>query len=89
MTAHSACSGSAGLSKHEGVELKDRLTVFIKEQLVKPQAAGLLADETVHILCAVVINGHSVLQRLDTGLQTEGDLGITDCVSVKRHMRNT
>lgn len=83
MTTHSACSCSAGLSKHEGTEPKERLTIFIKKELVKAQAAGLLADETVHILCAVVINGHGVLQRLDTGLQTEGDFGITDCVSAK------
>lgn len=61
----------------------ERLTVFIQEELIKAQATGLLPDETVHVLRAVVINGNGVLQRLDTGLQTERDLGISNCVSAK------
>lgn len=37
----------------------------------------------MHVLCAVVINSNGVLQRLDTGLQTEGDLRVSNCVSTK------
>lgn len=62
---------------------KKRLTVFIQEELIKAQTTGLLPNETVHILCAVVVNSDGVLQRLDAGLQTEGNLGISNCVSAK------
>lgn len=56
------------------------LTVLVQEELVEAQAAGLLADEAVHILGAVVVHGDGVLQRFDTRLQTEGDLGVADGV---------
>lgn len=59
------------------------LTIFIQEELIKAQATGLLSNETVHVLCAVVVHSHCVLQRLDTRLQTEGDLGVAYCVSAK------
>ena len=53
------------------------LTVIVEEELVEAQAARLLADEAVHVLCAVVVHGDGVLQRLHTRLQTERDLGVT------------
>lgn len=67
----------------DGTNEERRLTVVIQGELIKTQAAGLLPNETVHILCTVVINSNGVLQRLDAGLQTEGDLGISHCVSAK------
>lgn len=59
------------------------LTVLVQEQLVEPQPAGLLADEAVHVLGAVVVDGDGVLQRLHTRLQTEGDLGVSHRVPGK------
>jgi len=52
------------------------LTVVIQEELIEAQAAGLLPNEAVHVLRAVVVNGDGVLQRLDAGLQAEGHLGV-------------
>lgn len=40
-------------------------TVFIQKELVEAKPAGLLPDETVHILGAVVVHGDGVLERLD------------------------
>lgn len=57
------------------------LTIFIQEELIKAQAAGLLPDETVHVLSAVVMDGNGVLQRLDARLQAERDLGVSHRVS--------
>lgn len=64
-----------------------RLTFFIQEELVKAQAAGLLPDETVHVLRAVVVNCNGVLQRFHAGLQAEGDLRVSDGVSAKIHSK--
>lgn len=57
------------------------LTVLVEEELVEAQAAGLLADEAVHVLSAMVVHGHSILERLDTRLQAEGHLGVAHRVS--------
>lgn len=57
------------------------LTIFVQEKLIEAQATGLLPNETVHILCAVVVDSNSILQRLDTGLQTEGDFCVSYSVS--------
>lgn len=57
------------------------LTVLIEEELVEAQAAGLLADEAMHVLGAVVVYGHSILKRLDTRLQAEGHFGVSYRVS--------
>lgn len=54
-----------------------RLTVFIQEELIEAQATGLLANEAVHVLGAVVVDGDGVLERLDAGLKAEWDLGIS------------
>lgn len=59
-----------------------RLTIFIQEQLIKAQATGLLANEAVHMLRAVVIDSDGVLKRLDAGLKTERDLGVSNRVPV-------
>lgn len=56
------------------------LTVLVQEELVEAQAAGLLANEAVHVLGAVVMHGDGVLQWFDARLQTEGDLGVADGV---------
>lgn len=56
------------------------LTVFVQEQLVEAQTAGLLADEAVHVLGAVVVHGDGVFQRLDTRLQAEGNLCVPNGV---------
>lgn len=56
------------------------LTVLVQEQLVEAQPAGLLADEAVHVLGAVVVNGDGVFQRLDARLQAERNLGVADGV---------
>lgn len=56
------------------------LTVLVQEELVESQAAGLFADEAVHILCAVVVHSDGVLQRFDTGLQAERNLGVAHSV---------
>lgn len=73
----------------EGERERKRLTIFIQEELIKSQTTGLLPNETVHVLCAVVIDSNGVLQRLDTGLQTERDLRVSNCVSTKRTKDNT
>lgn len=57
------------------------LTVLVEEELVEAQAAGLLADEAVHVLGAVVVHGHGVLEGLDARLQAEGHLGVAHRVS--------
>lgn len=59
------------------------LTILIQEELVETQAAGLLPNEAVHVLRAVVVNGDGVLEGLHAGLQTEGDLSVSYCVSTK------
>lgn len=41
------------------------LTVLVQEELVESQAAGLFADEAVHVLRAVVVHGDGVLQGFD------------------------
>lgn len=56
------------------------LTLLVQEELVESQAAGLFADEAVHVLGPVVVNGDGVFQGLNAGLQTEGDLGVADSV---------
>lgn len=56
------------------------LTLLVQEELVESQAAGLFADEAVHILGAMVVNGDGVFQGLNAGLQTEGDLGVANSV---------
>lgn len=56
------------------------LTVFIQEQLVEAQAAGLFADETVHVLGAVVVHGNGVFQRFYTRLQAEWNLCVANSV---------
>lgn len=56
------------------------LTVLIQEELVESQAAGLFADEAVHILGAVVVYGDGIFQRFNTRLQTERNLGVADSV---------
>ncbi len=52
------------------------LTLLVQEELVESQTAGLFADEAVHVLSAVVVNGDGVFQRLNARLQTERDLGV-------------
>lgn len=59
------------------------LTVLVQEELVEAQAAGLLADEAVHILGAMVVHGDGVLQRLHARLQAEGDLSVAHRVPGK------
>lgn len=56
------------------------LTLLVQEELVESQTTGLFADEAVHVLGAVVVNGYGVFQRLNTRLQTERDLGVADGV---------
>lgn len=56
------------------------LTVLVQEELVEAQAARLFADEAVHVLRAVVVDGDGVFQRLHARLQTERDLGVADGV---------
>lgn len=56
------------------------LTLLVQEELVESQTAGLFADEAVHVLGAVVVNGDGVLQRLNAGLQTERNLGVANSV---------
>ena len=56
------------------------LTILVQEELVESQTAGLFADEAVHVLCAVVVNSNGIFQRLNTRLQTERDLGVSNCV---------
>lgn len=53
------------------------LTIIIQEELVEAQAAGLFANEAVHVLGAVVVNGDGVFQWLHARLQTKGHLGVT------------
>lgn len=95
MTTHFCFSGCCATSNQGGIFNPQkppperlikakRLTLFVQEELVKAQAAGLLPDEAVHVLRAVVVNGDGVLQRLHAGLQTEGDLGVSDGVSAKK-----
>ena len=52
------------------------LTILVQEKLVEAQAAGLLADEPVHVLGAVVVHSDGVLQGLDARLQAERDLSV-------------
>lgn len=59
------------------------LTVLVQEELVEAQAAGLFADEAMHVLSAVVVNSDGVFQRLHAGLQTEGNFGVADSVPAK------
>lgn len=56
------------------------LTVFIQEQLVEAQAAGLFADEAVHVLRAMVVYGDGVFQRFYTRLQAEWNLRVANSV---------
>lgn len=56
------------------------LTVLVQEELVESQAAGLFADEAVHVLGAVVVYCDGVFQRFNTRLQTERNLGVADSV---------
>lgn len=71
---------------HPGLSVYDRchrglfLTVFIQEELVEAQAAGLFADEAVHVLGAVVMHGDGVFQRFNTRLQAEWNLCVTNSV---------
>lgn len=60
------------------------LTIIIEEEFIKAQATGLLPNKTVHVLGAVVVDSDGVLQGLDTGLQTEGDLSVSYCVSTRQ-----
>lgn len=59
------------------------LTLLVQEELVEPQSAGLFADEAVHVLSAMVVDGDGVFQRLHTRLQTERNLGVADGVPEK------
>ena len=53
-----------------------QLTFLVQEELVEAQPAGLLPDEAVHVVRAVVVHGDGVLQGLDARLQAEGHLGV-------------
>lgn len=65
---------------HDGVWTYCFLTVLVQEELVESQPAGLLADEAVHVLGAVVVHGNGVFQRFNARLQTKGNLGVADGV---------
>lgn len=56
------------------------LTVIIQEELVEAQAAGLFADEAVHVLCAVVMHSDGVFQWFNTRLQAERNLCVANSV---------
>lgn len=74
------------LSRHRTVshDILGFLTVLVQEELVESQAAGLFADEAVHVLRAVVVHGDGVLQGFDARLQAEGDLGVAHGVPAKQ-----
>lgn len=65
------------------------LTVFIQEQLVEAQAAGLFANETVHVLRAMVVYGNGVFQRFNTRLQAEWNLCVANSVPGRHKQTNT
>lgn len=67
---------------------KQILTIFIEEKLIKAQTTGLLPYETVHVLSAVIINSNGILERLDTRLQAERNLGVSHRVSKKKKKEN-
>lgn len=56
------------------------LTVFIQEELVEAQAAGLFANEAVHVLGTVVMHSDGVFQWFDTRLQAERNLCVAHSV---------
>lgn len=66
------------------ISSEKQLTVLVQEELVEAQAAGLLPDEAVHVLGAVVVHRDGVLQWLHTRLQAEGDLGVAYRVSEEK-----
>lgn len=59
------CVFADKLIKHSD-RINSALTFFIEEKLVEAQATGLLPNETVHILCAVVMDSDGIFQGLDT-----------------------
>lgn len=63
------------------------LTFLVQEELVEPQAAGLLANEAVDVVGAVVVHGDGVFQRLHARLQAEGDLRVAHRVPEKKKKR--